>query len=152
MKEEDKIIERFGRKGPWRVPEGYFEAVRAEVKAKLPDYPEAPGVAKLSLWQRVKPYAYLAAMFAGIWCMMQIFHRVSDGMGTLNIDNPPAQLAALMQDPELNSGDFTDIYISGPSMSDDELIDDVIASYDNMQDFERDFGISLDPKYDNMKL
>ena len=31
MKEEEKLIDRYGRKGPWTVPDGYFEAVRIDI-------------------------------------------------------------------------------------------------------------------------
>lgn len=147
MKEEDKLKEKYGTQGPWRVPDGYFEAVRLEITSKLPDYPELPKPVKLSLWQRCKPYVYLAAMFAGIWLMMNIFHRVG-GMGDLNIDNPPAQLAALMSDPEI-----TEIHEIVYSDDDDaELIDDVTAQYDNIQDFERDFDYQLNPQYADINL
>lgn len=146
MKEEDKIIERYGRKGPWRVPDGYFETVRVEIKAKLPEYPEAPQRADMSLWQRIKPYVYLAAMFAGIWCMMKVFHNAS-GMGTLSIDNPPEHIAAYMGD-----SDDADMYMLSSDLTDEELLQDVSESYDNMEDFERDFGYELEPSYDKIDL
>lgn len=146
MKEEDKIIERYGRRGPWRVPDGYFEAVRAEIEANLPEYPAAPTRDGMSLWQRLKPYVYLAAMFAGIWCMMKVFHNAS-GMGSLNIDTPPEHIAAYMGTPEV-----TDMYLMAPDFSDEELLDEVTANYDNIEDFERDFGYSLEPQYDNIDI
>ena len=39
-KQEDKLIEKYGREGAWRVPEGYFESVYKEIGEKLPPYPE----------------------------------------------------------------------------------------------------------------
>ncbi len=147
MKEEDKLVERFGRKGPWTVPEGYFESVRIEISSKLPEYPEKPKPIKLSKWQRVKPYVYLAAMFAGIWCMMQMFHHVSSNVGGVNLDNPPEQLALLMSDPEM-----TDVYLTFDHESDEQLIDEVSGMYDNFQDFEEDFGQALEPAYENINV
>lgn len=146
MKEEEKLIERFGRKGPWSVPDGYFESVRSEIMAKLPEYPAAPKAPKLSLWQRVKPYVYLAAMFAGIWCMMKVFHDVSSA-DQLSLDNPPEQIAAYMGEPEV-----TELYTVQSSLSDDELIDEVSGNYDNIEDFEKDFGYKLEPEYDNIDI
>ncbi len=35
-KQEDKLIEKYGREGAWRVPEGYFESVYKEIGEKLP--------------------------------------------------------------------------------------------------------------------
>ena len=146
MKEEDKILERYGRKGPWRVPDGYFEAVRIEIQAKLPEYPEAPKRADMSLWQRVKPYVYLAAMFAGIWCMMKVFHNAA-GMGSLSIDNPPEHIAAY-----IGEHDFSDLYMLSSDLTDEELLQDVSESYDNMEEFKRDFGYQFEPQYDKINL
>ena len=147
MKEEDKLVERFGRKGPWTVPEGYFESVRIEITSKLPEYPRKPQPVKLGRWQRVKPYVYLAAMFAGIWCMMQMFHQMSSGAGAVNLDNPPEHLAALMSDPEVAG-----IYLAGQPVSDEQLIDEVCSMYDSIEDFEKDFGYELEPEYDKIKV
>lgn len=142
MREEEKIITRYGREGAWKVPEGYFESVRLEVLDKLPEYPAKPEV-KLSRWQRLKPYVYLAAMFAGIWCMMQMFHQIS-GAGKLSLDNPPAQIAALMSEPEM-----TDMYMLPSSISDAELLDEISREYSSIDDFEKDFGVEIDPEFKN---
>lgn len=134
MKEEDKIIAKYGKKGPWRVPEGYFEAVYEQIEVNLPEYPEKPQMVQLSKWQRVKPYLYLAAMFMGIWLMMQVFHRVSGG-DTLSLDNPPQQIAAYMGDASME-----DMYVVPSSLSDEELIDEVSENYNSMAEFEADFS------------
>ena len=140
MKEEEKLIDRYGRKGPWTVPDGYFEAVRIDIASKLP------------VWQRVKPYVYLAAMFAGIWCMMKVFHNAS-GMGKLSLDNPPEHIAAYMRDSDADAGEIS--LFSSP-LSDDEilgrLLDEVTDSYESIDDFERDFGYALQPEYEEIDL
>ena len=146
MKEEDKLIERYGRKGPWTVPDGYFESVRIEIESKLPDYPAPPSRQGMSVWQRVKPYVYLAAMFAGIWCMMKVFHNAS-GMGHLSLDNPPEQIAAYMGEPEV-----ADIYTLPSDISDAELLDEVSDGYTSIDEFESDFGYQLEPEYEKIKI
>lgn len=146
MKEEEKILERYGRKGPWSVPDGYFDSVRMVIESKLPEYPAVPQPVRLSTWQRVKPYVYLAAMFAGIWCMMKVFHHAS-GMGQLSLDNPPDQIAAYMGEPEV-----ADMYMLPSSLSDAELIEDVCDSYSSIEDFEEDFGYEFEPEYDKIDL
>ena len=65
MKEEDIIKARYGTAGPWKVPDGYFEAVRVEVTAKLPAYPAKPGPVRLSRWQRVQRDSLTGPGFAG---------------------------------------------------------------------------------------
>ncbi|MBD5348945.1 MAG: hypothetical protein HDR84_06840 [Bacteroides sp.] len=143
MKEEEKIIGRYGRKGPWKVPEGYFESLSVDIIEKLPAHPEKQQPVKLSAWQRVKPYVYLAAMFAGIWCMMQMFHNVS-GMGSLNIDNPPEHIASLMSESAMD-----DMYLMPLSDSDYELIDEMSSKYSSIEEFEKDFGVTIEPQFDN---
>lgn len=61
-----------------KVPEGYFADFQAKMMQQLPQQPAAEEVKVLprSFWQRVRPYVYLAAMFAGIWCMMQMFSMI----------------------------------------------------------------------------
>lgn len=146
MKEEDKLIDKYGRKGPWAVPDGYFESVTSEVMSKLPEYPSAPKAVKLSTWQRMKPYVYLAAMFAGIWCMMQIFHHASN-VGTLNLDNPPEHIAAY-----IGEMDSDDAFLLPSSLSDIELIDEMNGYSDSLEDFEKDFGYELKPEYANIDI
>lgn len=147
MKEEDKIIDKFGRKGPWSVPDGYFDEVRVEVMSKLPEYPVSPKAPDMSVWQRIKPYIYLAAMFAGVWCMMKVFHNAS-GMNSLSLDNPPEHIAAYIG--EMDSDEFN--MMLPTSMSDMELIDEVSDNYSSIEDFEADFGYELEPEYANIDL
>lgn len=146
MKEEEILMTKYGRHNPWTVPEDYFDSVRIEIESKLPDFPAEEKPINMSLWQRVKPYVYLAAMFAGIWCMMKIFHNAS-GMGELSLDNPPEQIAAYMADPEA-----VDMYTIPSSVSDFELIDEVSDNYQSIEEFEKDFGYSLEPKFDKIDL
>lgn len=152
MKEEDKIIARYGKRNPWKVPEGYFESVRIEIASVLPEYPSKPTAVKLKGWQRYKPYVYLAAMFAGIWCMMQVFKHASDGLGAVSLDNPPQHIASLMKNPDVSDIELSETYTLGESFNDDELIDDVSKRYASIKDFEADFGYQLDPEYNNIDL
>jgi len=145
MRQEDQLIEKYGRNPGFRVPDGYFEGLNARIIAGLPPYKEAPKTMDLSLWQRMKPYVYLAAMFAGIWLMMSVFHKVSDS-GTLSLDNPPAVIVASMANiPE----DFAP-YISWEN--DYELASEVSAGYDSIEDFQNDFGYDLEPEYEKMDV
>ena len=145
MREEEKLIEKYGRETGYRVPDGYFEELRLNIMTNLPPYQETPREVNMSLWQRMKPYVYLAAMFAGIWLMMNVFHRVSD-MGTLNLDNPPEAIASAMviQDEEYAPYLITD--------NDYELEHEVSANYDSIDEFEKDFGYDLKPEYEKMNV
>lgn len=61
------------------VPEGYFDAVNDRIIASLPYRPEAEErpLPPRTIWQKVRPYVYMAAMFAGVWCMMKMFSSLS---------------------------------------------------------------------------
>lgn len=72
MKQDNDILSKIGRKTGYKVPDGYFEQFNARMAEQLPER-EMPQPEELSLWQRVKPYIYMAAMFAGIWLMVRVF-------------------------------------------------------------------------------
>lgn len=131
---EDKIKNKYGTQGGWSVPEGYFDNVFKEIEAKLPDTPVRPHYVEMTRWQRFKPYVYLAAMFAGIWLMMQVFHTAA-GDSTLSLDNPPAQVAMAMAEPEI-----VDSYYLPASMDDLEAEHEIIGEYSDFSEFESDFN------------
>lgn len=102
MKTEDKIREKFGTDPGFRVPDGYFDEVFAKIQRELPER-EPRKAAPLTRWQRIKPYVYMAAMFAGIWCTMKMVTMVQEraGAGQVSLDNPPAMIAQAMSSPEV---------------------------------------------------
>lgn len=59
----------------YRVPEGYFDDLEARIMAHLPE--EAPAeelaVPSVSLWTRLRPIAYLAAMFVSMNLIFRAF-------------------------------------------------------------------------------
>ena len=73
MSQEDKIIAKVGKKNPFTVPENYFEDFTQELMDKLPVKEAVLQVEASTLWQRVKPWLYMAAMFCGIMLSVRIF-------------------------------------------------------------------------------
>lgn len=81
----DSILEQARSRGlaspsaGMRVPDGYFDTFADRMSQRLPYRPEAedpaysPPQQRSAWWARVRPYAYMAAMFAGIWLMLQMF-------------------------------------------------------------------------------
>lgn len=134
MKEEDKLIHDFGRDSGMKVPEGYFADLRKNIMDSLPPYVEAAPAPVLSRWQRMKPYVYLAAMFCGIWLMMQVFHLLSKPM-SLSLDNPPEAIVQILDHDQ----DYYE-YMGYDEEPDFLMEEDVMASYDSIEDFERDFN------------
>lgn len=140
MRHEDQLKEKYGTDPGFRVPEGYFEELNLKIMESLPPYQEAPRKVELSLWQRVKPYVYLAAMFAGIWMMMKVFHTVSTA-DSLNLDNPPAAIAqAMATAPEEDMAYYTPI-------NDYLLEEEITDTYGSIEEFEADFDYDFKPEY-----
>ena len=134
MRQEDKLKDMVGKETPYKVPEGYFKSFKEGLMKSLPEYPEKPKHEQLSVWQRIRPYIYLAAMFAGIWCMMYIFHHVSKSSQS---DHTP-EYALVSLEP-----DTYDLYIDESTGEDLELQDEVTSLYSSMDEFKRDFYAQL---------
>lgn len=143
---ENKLKEKFGTKGGWTVPEGYFDAVYKEIEAKLPDSPQPEKYVEMTAWQRIKPYVYLAAMFAGIWLMMKVFYHASTD-SAMSLDNPPEQIAMAMSEPDVYEAFSLPDYVS-----DIELENEVIESYNSIEDFEKDFDYTLESEYKDIDV
>ncbi len=147
MKEEKYLEQRFGRDPGFRVPDGYFDEVFAKVAAALPDPVEAPPAPRLTTWQKLRPYVYLAAMFAGIWCMMKIFHTAATSSSTLSLDSPPEAVAVVMADPEA-----ANVYMTETYESDFELESELLQQYDNIADLQKDFNYEFKPEYADIRI
>lgn len=125
MKEtESQIINELCPKGDGlRVPEGFFDDFAVKMAGKLPfreelDVPVSEQAApRNSRWMRIRPYAYMAAMFAGAWCLIKMFTLMSPANTDVNINNYPALSLALEDDQFV-----------------DEYVIDGVSSYDILED------------------
>ena len=73
MGKEDNILRKAGTGNPFRVPEHYFDNFTEELMGKLPEKEPLPFSTEPTLWERVKPWIYMAAMFCGIMLSVRIF-------------------------------------------------------------------------------
>lgn len=73
MSPEEKILQKIGKKNPFTVPENYFENFTQELMDKLPAKEAVLQTETPTLWHRVKPWLYMAAMFCGIMLSVRIF-------------------------------------------------------------------------------
>ena len=89
-KEESKILEKFGKESGFKVPENYFADFNAKLSESLPEVKITEEV-KPTMWERVRPFVYMAAMFAGVWLMMNIF---SGKETTATMQQRKAQISA----------------------------------------------------------
>ena len=73
MGKEDNILKKAGTDNPFSVPDHYFEDFSRNLMAKLPEKEPLPLTEEPTLWQRVKPWIYMAAMFCGIMLSVRVF-------------------------------------------------------------------------------
>ena len=131
METRHDILEKAGHQTGYTVPEGYFDSVRSKIMANLPEYQEAQPE-KISMWTKVQPYIYMAAMFAGIWCMMKMFHMMTSA--DLSLDNPPESIALAMAD-----ADHSEWYAPTDNAEVFMIEDDICSQYSSFDDFKEDF-------------
>ena len=73
MGKEENILRKAGTGNPFRVPDHYFEDFTQELMSKLPEKAPMSIMPEITLWQRVKPWLYMTAMFIGIMLSVRIF-------------------------------------------------------------------------------
>jgi len=73
MGKEDNLLRKVGTGNPFRVPDQYFEDFTQELMNKLPEKEPMTSMPEITLWQRVKPWIYMTAMFCGIMLSVKIF-------------------------------------------------------------------------------
>ena len=73
MGKEENILRKVGTQNPFRVPENYFEDFTQELMNKLPEKEPMLCLSEPTLWQRVKPWVYMTAMFVGNMLSVRIF-------------------------------------------------------------------------------
>ncbi|MBR5117290.1 MAG: hypothetical protein IK100_01435 [Muribaculaceae bacterium] len=71
-KEDSKILDKLGKDSGFTVPENYFTNFNSQLLDSLPEV-KITEEEKPTLWVRLRPFVYMAAMFVGIWLMMNIF-------------------------------------------------------------------------------
>ncbi len=71
METKKQTLEDIGNKIPFKVPENYFSLVNETIMANLPKK-EAPVIETVSLWDKSKPWVYMAAMFLGLFFTVKV--------------------------------------------------------------------------------
>lgn len=94
-------------KPPFKVPDGYFDRFTDELMAKLPQK-EVEIAPKVTLWEKVSPWVYMAAMFVGMALFLRTF--VSDKKEVENL-NLALQTTPFLQQSisEISEDEFFDI-------------------------------------------
>lgn len=136
--EEKNILDRIDHDDGMTVPRGYFSQFADEMMKSLPQQPwerdtVAAAVKPRSFWQRVRPYVYMAAMFAGVWLMMNMSTLFAPSTPEQQLESNPVLAEALsneqwVEDLDLEEGDI------------DEAIDDAYSAGVTVEDLRAVFG------------
>ena len=94
MKATDNKLDKIGKVNPFKVPAGYFESFSDKVIAQLPEK-EVKEPQVISLWERMKPWVYMAAMFTGIMLMVNMFVGNQQTFGILSEDVKSISIAEI---------------------------------------------------------
>lgn len=65
MKKEENNLDRLKGTNPFIVPEGYMEGLTERIMSQLPEK-SAEKSKRISVMDRVRPWLYMAAVFAGL--------------------------------------------------------------------------------------
>ena len=112
MNKKENTLDRLKGKQPFRVPDGYMEGLTNRIMEGLPESPvmEAESV---SLVERIRPWLYLAAVFAG----MGLFFKAIIGVDSAREDTlsdtllvrsevPSASLEAIESEAAQEEADY----------------------------------------------
>jgi len=83
MDKEKILLKDIARKEVFKVPEGYFENVTKAIMSQLPDIVHENSV-NINLWHRLRPWVYMAAMFAGVALIIRLFVVSPSSLGMKN--------------------------------------------------------------------
>ncbi len=87
MKDEQSNLDRLKGKQPFKLPQGYMEGLTERIMTQLPEKPHAKEK-QISLLDRVRPWLYMAAVFAGLG----LFFKGITGLWPQGEGNPDALL------------------------------------------------------------
>ena len=95
MKEEDNILKKVGKENVFRVPDGYFENLTSEVMSRLPEK-ETPAIIKRepTKWERIKPWVYMTAMFAGAALIIRVASTDRKPVNRMAMDEPETEVVS----------------------------------------------------------
>ena len=78
MKTKINKIEDIKKSNPFRVPENYFSQFNENIMNQLPEKEPLPE-RKITVWDKMKPWVYMAAMFIGLFFMIKTVTNSKSG-------------------------------------------------------------------------
>lgn len=125
----NRFTEMDNTNNPFKLPDNYFARFNDEIMNRLPEK-EMVVPASVSLWDKVKPWVYLAAMFVGFYITIQFLTKDHK-----NLNLSDSQVAT--QQALTESSGYSDNYWSTARITEeefylyleDQLIEDVFFEY-----------------------
>lgn len=81
MATEQNNLDRLKGKNPFSVPDGYMEGLADHIMSQLPEKTPHEAV-RISMMERVRPWLYLTAVFAGLGLFFKVFLAPDGVKGT----------------------------------------------------------------------
>lgn len=99
----------------FQVPEGYFESLTSEIMNKLPEKEKAASEpeASVTVWTKIKPLLYMAAMFVGAALIIRV--------GAYNGDKATNEVAVTEVDIETVTDEYIDAAMDRSMLDDYSL-------------------------------
>jgi hypothetical protein len=124
----NKLKEIDKSNNPFKVPENYFAQFNNDIMGKLPEK-EFFAPKPIPLWDKVKPWVYLAAMFIGMYVTINFLITKGDNLGN--------DSQAIVSEQLSVSSNGSENYWSTVQMSEeefyqyleDQLVDEVYFDY-----------------------
>ncbi|MDL2256399.1 hypothetical protein LJC38_07440 [Parabacteroides sp. OttesenSCG-928-K15] len=79
MEKKVNKLDQLKGQNPFTVPEGYFESLTDRVMSQLPESPaQIEGGRQVTMIARVRPWLYMAAVFAGLLLFFRALVGITD--------------------------------------------------------------------------
>lgn len=121
MKEETDLKQKIGKDNPFKVPEGYFENLTGQIMDKLPEIDNTKEEKEISLWEKIKPWVYMTAMFCGMMFGLKVMigdKALESQNGTEDISIASSDNAAQEDDSDIIPDEYIDPIVDQVMMDD----------------------------------
>ena len=71
MERKKQTLTDIGNKAPFKVPENFFSQINETIMANLPEK-EVPVIEPVSMWEKTRPWLYMAAMFLSLFFTIKV--------------------------------------------------------------------------------
>lgn len=76
MEKKQNKLDQLKGDNPFKLPEGYMEGLTSQIMSQLPEKHHQPA-RTVTLMDRIRPWLYMAAVFAGLLVCFKVFFNVT---------------------------------------------------------------------------